>query len=69
MAGWVQLMNKTNKELNTEHDKRQQEKVRPKPKQYNYEELQAIILKWNRNVKTWILQSTASSVWRHTKGA
>ena len=45
-------MSKTNKELNTKHDKRQQEKVRPKPKQYNYEELQAIILKWNRNVKT-----------------
>ena len=37
---------KTNKELNTEHDRRQVERVRPAPKAYDYKELEAVIRQW-----------------------
>ena len=37
---------KTNKELNTEHDRRQRERVRPKQPEYNWEPLEAVIRAW-----------------------
>jgi len=37
---------KTNKELNTEHDKREQERVRPKGPVYNFAPLEAVIRQW-----------------------
>ena len=41
-------MKKTNQELNREHDARQQARVRPKAKEYNWEPLQAVIEQWRR---------------------
>ena len=41
-------MKKTNRELNAEHDARQQARVRPKPKEYNWQPLQEIILQWRQ---------------------
>jgi translation elongation factor EF-1beta len=40
---------KTNKEKNLEHDARMQAKVRPKPVDYNWEDLQEAIHKMIRN--------------------
>jgi len=37
---------KTNKEKNLEHDARQQARVRPQPKEYNWEPLEAVIQQW-----------------------
>ena len=37
---------KTNKELNTEYDRRQTEKIRPKQPEWNWEPLDAVIRKW-----------------------
>lgn len=37
---------KTNKELNTEYDKRQQERVRPKGPTYNFKPLEDVIRQW-----------------------
>ena len=37
---------KTNKEKNLEHDRRQQERVRPKPVEYNWEPLDAVLRAW-----------------------
>ena len=37
---------KTNRELNTEYDKKQQEKVRPKEVEYNWKPLQDVIHSW-----------------------
>jgi hypothetical protein len=37
---------KTNKEKNQEHDRRQQERVRPKEPEYNYKPLEDVIRKW-----------------------
>ena len=37
---------KTNKEKNLEHDARQQARVRPKPVDYDFEPLQAVINQW-----------------------
>jgi hypothetical protein len=37
---------KTNKEKNLEHDARQQERVRPKQKDYDWEPLEAVIRQW-----------------------
>jgi len=37
---------KTNKEKNLEHDAREQERVRPKRKEYNWEPLDAVIRQW-----------------------
>jgi len=37
---------KTNKELNTEYDKAQQDRVRPKQPEYNWEPLEAVIRQW-----------------------
>ena len=39
-------MKKTNKELNTEHDRRMKERVRPAPREYQWEALDAIIRQW-----------------------
>ena len=39
-------MKKTNKEKNLEHDARQQERVRPKQKDYDWEPLEAVIRQW-----------------------
>jgi hypothetical protein len=39
---------KTNRELNQEHDQRQQAKIRPKQTEYQFEELQAIVNQWIR---------------------
>jgi hypothetical protein len=40
---------KTNKEKNLEHDAKQSAKVRPKPVDYNWEDLQEAIHKMIRN--------------------
>jgi hypothetical protein len=37
---------KTNKEKNLEHDARMQAKIRPKPKEWNFEPLEAVIKQW-----------------------
>ena len=37
---------KTNKELNTEHDRRQTERVRPAPVAYEFEALEAVVRQW-----------------------
>ena len=37
---------KTNKEKNLAHDARMQAKVRPKPVEYNWEALDAVIKQW-----------------------
>lgn len=39
-------MNKTNKELNTAHDARMKERVRPVPSDYQWEELDKVIRQW-----------------------
>ena len=39
-------MTKTNREKNTEHDKKELLRVRPKQPQYSYKELEAIIRQW-----------------------
>lgn len=39
---------KTNKQLNQEHDQRQQERVRPKQPNYNFEPLEAVVNQWVR---------------------
>jgi hypothetical protein len=39
-------MKKTNKEKNLEHDARQQAKVRPKPMDYEFEALEAVMRAW-----------------------
>ena len=39
-------MKKTNKEKNQAHDARQQERVRPAPKEYQWEELNRIMKQW-----------------------
>jgi hypothetical protein len=41
-------MNKTNRELNQEHDQRELNKVRPKQPEYQYAELEAIVNRWIR---------------------
>ena len=40
---------KTNKELNTAHDQKQQERVRPKDIEYNYKPLEDVVNGWIRN--------------------
>jgi hypothetical protein len=42
---------KTNKELNTEFDTKQKERVRPKDPEYNWEPLEAVIRQWILNSK------------------
>jgi len=37
---------KTNKEKNLAHDARMQDRIRPKPKQYDWEALDAVIRQW-----------------------
>lgn len=37
---------KTNKEKNLEHDARQQARMRPKPVEYKWEALDAVIKQW-----------------------
>lgn len=37
---------KTNKEKNTEYDKAQSERVRPKDPEYNWQPLEAVIRQW-----------------------
>ena len=37
---------KTNKELNTAFDAKQRERVRPSPKEYQFEELEKVIRQW-----------------------
>jgi len=37
---------KTNKEKNLEHDQRMKERVRPAPKEYVWEPLEAVIRQW-----------------------
>ena len=37
---------KTNKEKNLEHDARQKARVRPAPKEYQFEALEAIMRAW-----------------------
>jgi len=37
---------KTNKELNTEYDQRQKERVRPKQPEYNFKPLEDVIRAW-----------------------
>ena len=40
---------KTNKEKNLAHDARQQERVRPKQKEYAWEELEQVMHQWRTN--------------------
>jgi hypothetical protein len=37
---------KTNKELNTAHDAKQSERVRPKTPTYSFKELEAVVRAW-----------------------
>jgi len=37
---------KTNKELNTEHDQKQTDRVRPKQSEYDFTALEAVIRQW-----------------------
>ena len=37
---------KTNKELNQEHDAKQQDRMRPAPKEYIWQPLEAVIRQW-----------------------
>lgn len=37
---------KTNKQLNTAHDARMQDKIRPKQPMYDYKPLEAVIRQW-----------------------
>jgi len=39
-------MNKTNKELNTEHDRAQAERVRPKQPVYDFKPLEEVMRVW-----------------------
>jgi len=39
-------MKKTNKELNQEHDRRMQERVRPQQPQYEFAELEKVVALW-----------------------
>lgn len=41
---------KTNKEKNLEHDARMKERVRPAPKEYNWQPLDAVIRQWKARV-------------------
>jgi predicted RNA-binding protein with RPS1 domain len=40
---------KTNKELNQEYDKKQQERVRPKQSAYDFKPLEEVVNNWIRN--------------------
>ena len=42
---------KTNRELNQEHDRRMQERVRPKQPTYNPEPLEQVIRQWVKESK------------------
>lgn len=44
-------MKKSNRELNTEHDARQRARVRPKPVEYHWEALEAVINQWRKQSK------------------
>ena len=44
-------MKKSNRELNQEHDRRQQERVRPKPVEYNFKPLEDAIRRMKENGK------------------
>jgi hypothetical protein len=39
-------MTKTNRQKNMEHDQRQQDRVRPKPKEMEFKELEALVNSW-----------------------
>ena len=39
-------MTKSNREKNTEHDRKELLRVRPKQTQYNFKELEAIVRQW-----------------------
>lgn len=41
-------MTKTNRDKNTEHDRKELLRVRPKQAQYNFKELEAIVRQWAR---------------------
>jgi hypothetical protein len=45
-------MKKTNKEKNIEYDARMQARVRPKPVEYNWEALDAVIKQWKANAQS-----------------
>lgn len=45
-------MKKTNKEKNLEHDARVQARIRPKPVEYNWEALDAVIKQWKANAQS-----------------
>jgi hypothetical protein len=63
-------MKKTNKEKNTAHDARMQERVRPKPVDFNWKPLEEVVRKWvKQNEQTWILQQTAGGIWSQLKRA
>jgi len=40
---------KTNKEKNLEHDAKEQARVRPAPREYQWEELDKVIRQWKLN--------------------
>ena len=43
---------KTNKEKNLAHDARMQERMRPKPVDYSWEALDAVIKQWKANAQS-----------------
>jgi hypothetical protein len=43
---------KTNKEKNLAHDARQQERIRPKAKNYEFKALEDVIRQWVKNEQT-----------------
>jgi hypothetical protein len=46
---------KTNQQKNQEHDARAQARVRPQPKDYSFEALEAVMHQWRKNEQTGIL--------------
>ena len=54
---------KTNRQLNTEHDQREQDKVRPKQPTYNFKTLEEVVRKWVKQneqrkvVRKWVKQN------------
>jgi hypothetical protein len=43
---------KTNKEKNIEHDAKMKARIRPKPVEYNWEALDAVIKQWKANARS-----------------
>jgi hypothetical protein len=55
---------KTNKELNTAYDTKQNERVRPKTPEYIWEPIEQVIRQWvTKNEQTWTIWTSVCSIW------